>query len=39
MSYGKEGSGALLKYEDEHDYACYGAKLISDIFPEANNLK
>ncbi len=31
MSYGKKNSGALLKFEDEHDYPCYGAKLISDI--------
>ena len=31
MSYGKKGSPALLNYEDEHDFACYGAKLISEI--------
>lgn len=36
MSYGKEGSGALLSYEDEHDYPLYGAKLISEILEENN---
>ena len=31
MSYGKEGSGALLNFEDEHDYPRWGAELISEI--------
>jgi len=31
MSYGKNGSYALLKYTDDWDYPCYGAKLISEI--------
>lgn len=36
MSYGKEGSAAMLSYEDEHDYPRFGAKLISDILKENN---
>lgn len=31
MSYGRNGSMALLNYEDKHDYPRYGAILISDI--------
>ena len=31
MSYGKNGSGALLDYTDKWDYPRYGAKLISEI--------
>lgn len=31
MSYGKEGSPALLDYEDEHDFPCWGAVLKSDL--------
>jgi hypothetical protein len=31
MSYCKKNSQALLNYEDDWDYPCYGAKLISDI--------
>jgi len=34
MSYGKHNSGALLSYGDEHDYPCYGAKLISEIIKD-----
>ena len=31
MSYCKKNSPALLNYEDDWDYPCYGSKLISDI--------
>ena len=31
MSYGKNNSVALLKYEDKWDYPVYGARLISEI--------
>ena len=34
MSYGKNGSGAMLKYEDDWDYPCYGAKLKSEIMEQ-----
>ena len=28
MSYGKDGSGAILDFDEEHDYPLFGAKLI-----------
>jgi len=31
MSYGKDKSMALLKYDDDWDYPRYGAKLMSEI--------
>ena len=34
MSYCKENCNALLQYNDEHDGACYGAKLISELIKE-----
>ena len=36
MSYGKEGSPALLDYESKWDYPCWGAKLKTDILQELN---
>ena len=34
MSYGKEGSSAILNFEDDWDYPLWGAKLKSEIFGE-----
>ena len=36
MSYGKNGSPAILDLDDDWDYPAYGAKLISEILnPQA----
>ena len=37
MSYCKEGSPALLTYEDEHDLPCYGAVLKSELLATKPN--
>ena len=31
MSYGKKESGAILKYEEEHEYPLFGAELKTEI--------
>ena len=37
MSYDKKGSGALLDYDQEHDYPLYGAELKSELFKRLKN--
>lgn len=37
MSYTNEGKTALLHYEDDWKYVCYGAKLISEIINNSRN--